>query len=181
MEELGLSVGFILTLMVFSYLIRDNLLYRIAVYSFVGLTAGFVTIITTESVLLPWFDVTFGAGDVGGVGLGLMPVVILLLLVFKASPRLGCLGNLGMAFMVGVGAAVAIAGALSGTLVPLSVATINVLPFGRRAAMLEVSERNSLSGSSGSPWDLQTSSLLGTSYSRTCDTFPFGPSRMPNP
>ena len=46
MEELGLMVGFILTLMVYSYLIRDNFLYRIAVYVFVGIAAGFVTIVT---------------------------------------------------------------------------------------------------------------------------------------
>ena len=124
MEELGLTAGFILTLMVYSYLIRDNLLYRIAVYVFVGLSAGFIAIVTVESVLIPWFDLTIGAEDVEGLGLGLIPVLVVLLLLFKSSRRLGRLGNLGMAFIIGVGAAVAIVGALAGTLLPLAFTTI---------------------------------------------------------
>jgi hypothetical protein len=125
MEELGLTVGFILTLMVYSYLIRDNLLYRIAVYVFVGIAAGFVTIVTVDSVLIPWFNLTLESNNIEGAGLGLIPVMITLLLLFKASPRLGCLSNLGMAFMIGIGAAVALVGALTGTLLPISFETMN--------------------------------------------------------
>jgi len=125
MEELGLTAGLVLTLMIYSYLIRDNLLYRIAVYLFVGLTAGLITIVTVESVLLPWFDLTFGAEDARGVGVGLIPVILLILLLFKSSRRLGRFGNLGLAVIIGVGTAVALVGALAGTLIPLSVTTIN--------------------------------------------------------
>lgn len=123
LEEIGLWAGFVLTLMVFSYLLGDNFLYRLAVYVFVGLAAGYVTIVTVESVLIPWFETTIGTGEAGGMTLGLIPVLLGTLLLLKTSSRLGRLGNLGIAVLVGVGAAVALVGALTGTLLPLSTAT----------------------------------------------------------
>ena len=127
MEEIGLWVGLILTLMVYSYIIADTFLYRLAVYIFVGLTAGYVSILTVESVLLPWFDRTIGSGDTFNVGLGFLPVLLATLLLLKNArvPWLARLGNLGIAVIVGVGAAVAVAGALTGTLIPLAELTIN--------------------------------------------------------
>ncbi len=122
-DQLGLWIGFILTLMVFSYLLGDNFLYRLAVYVFVGLTAGFVTMLTVESVLLPWMRATLLSGESGGQLLGALPLILGLLLVLKGSARFNRLGNLGMAFVVGIGAAVALVGAISGTLLPLANAT----------------------------------------------------------
>lgn len=126
-EEAGLSAGFILTLMVYSYLIRDNFLYRIAVYVFVGLAAAFTAIVTLESVIVPWLDVTVGDvdDDVMDLGIGLVPIILMLLLLFKTSPRLARFGNLGIATIIGVGAAVALVGAIAGTLLPLAAETVN--------------------------------------------------------
>lgn len=124
MEDIGLWAGFILTLMVFSYLLGDNFLYRLAVYVFVGLTAGYIAIVTVESVLLPWFDSTVLSDDPLAIGSGLLPVIVGLLLLFKSSAPLARFGNLGIAFVIGVGTAVALVGALTGTLLPLSAATI---------------------------------------------------------
>lgn len=122
-DQIGLWGGFILTLMVFSYLLGDNFLYRLAIYVFVGLTAGFVTIVTIESVLLPWFRLTVQSGDSGGLVLGIIPLAIGILLLLKGSRRFNRLGNLGLAFVVGIGTAVALVGAISGTLLPLANAT----------------------------------------------------------
>lgn len=124
-DQIGLWAGFVLTLMVFSYLLGDNALYRLAVFVFVGLAAGFTTIVTVESVILPWIYSTVLA-PTAGLGLrliGLVPLLFGLLLLLKASPRLGRLGHIALAFLTGVGAAVAIVGALTGTLLPLSAAT----------------------------------------------------------
>ena len=124
-EQIGLWAGLILSLMVFSYLLGDNFLYRLAVYIFVGLAAAFVTIVTVESVLIPWLSTTIAAPNATGGqrALGLIPLVLGLLLLFKTTPRIGRLGNLALAFIIAVGAAVAIVGALSGTLIPLMNAT----------------------------------------------------------
>ncbi|MEP7290754.1 MAG: hypothetical protein ABI835_03175 [Chloroflexota bacterium] len=122
-DQIGLWAGFVLTLMVFSYLLGDNFLYRIAIYVFVGLAAGFVTIVTVESVLLPWIRATLLGGETSGILLGAVPLVLGLLLLLKGSRRFNRLGNLGLAFVVGIGAAVALVGAISGTLLPLATAT----------------------------------------------------------
>jgi hypothetical protein len=122
-DEIGLWAGFVLTLMVFSYILGDNFLYRLAVYVFVGLAAGYIAIVTVESVLIPWFDTTIGSDDVDTYVIGLIPALLAALLLLKTSSRLGRLGNLGIAVLIGVGTAVALVGALTGTLLPLAAAT----------------------------------------------------------
>ena len=124
-EQIGLWAGFVFTLMIFSYLLGDNFLYRLAIYVFTGLSAGYITLVTVESVLLPWLHNTLlsPSGDIGARALGLVPVILGLLLLFKASPRLGRGGNIAIAFIIAVGTAVALAGAISGTLIPLARAT----------------------------------------------------------
>jgi hypothetical protein len=124
-DQIGVWAGFILTLMVFSYLLGDNFLYRLAVYVFVGLAAGYVTIVTVESVILPWVRATLYTGDIGARIVGALPLLLGLLLLFKTTRRLNRLGNLALAFIIGVGTAVALVGAISGTLLPLVGGTAN--------------------------------------------------------
>jgi hypothetical protein len=129
-ENLDLIAGWVslvLTLLVFSYLLGDNFLYRIAVHILVGVAAGYIAVVAVESVLIPWVndtlladqgtrtDATMSALRV----LGAVPFFIGALLLFKFSPRLAPLGNLALAFIIGVGVAVAIAGAVAGTVIPL--------------------------------------------------------------
>jgi len=124
-EQVGLWIGFIFTLMIFSYILGDNILYRLAVYVFVGLAAGYITVVTIESVILPWARGTVLAPEagVGGIVIGLIPFILGLLLLLKTSPRLGRTGNIAIAFIIGVGTAVALVGAISGTLLPLAMST----------------------------------------------------------
>ena len=124
-EQVGLWIGFIFTLMIFSYVLGDNILYRIAIYVFVGLAAGYITIVTVESVILPWVRGTLLSPDagIGGAILGIIPFLLGLLLLLKTSPRLGRIGNIAIAFIIGVGTAVALVGAITGTLLPLAMST----------------------------------------------------------
>lgn len=124
-EQIGLWIGFAFTLMVFSYVLGDNFLYRLAIFVFAGLAAGFITVVTVESIVLPWVNSTILAANAppGNRFLGLLPVLFAVLLLLKTSPRLGRLGNLAVGFLVGVGAAVALVGAITGTLIPLTNAT----------------------------------------------------------
>lgn len=130
-ETLDLIAGWaslVLTLLVFSYLLGDNFLYRIAVHILVGVAAGYVMIVAVESVLIPWFDDTLLAESEGRSAatmtairvLGASPLALGALLLFKASPRLAPVGNLGLAVIIGVGLAVSLVGALSGTIIPLA-------------------------------------------------------------
>ena len=46
-------VGFVLTLMVFSYIFGDNFLFRLASYLFVGVSGGYVGALVIDQVILP--------------------------------------------------------------------------------------------------------------------------------
>lgn len=124
-EQIGLWAGFVFTMMIFSYILGDNFLYRIAVYVFVGLSAGYITLVTVESVLVPWINGTVlsADADIGARIVGIIPLLLGLLLLLKSSLRLSRVGNIAVAFIIGVGTAVALVGAISGTLIPLARAT----------------------------------------------------------
>src|SRR5690606_30724709 len=111
--------------MVFSYILGDNFLYRLAVYVFVGLAAGYIVVITWESVIWPWVNGAMlrQGATLPAIITGLVPLLLGLLLLLKTAPRLGRFGHLALAFIIGVGTAVALVGAVTGTLLPLAGST----------------------------------------------------------
>jgi hypothetical protein len=117
-------VGLILTVMIFSYLIGDNPLFRIAVYLFVGVASGYAATVIVYSVLLPRLN-RFQTGDLNQLILAVIPLLLGVSLLAKFSPRISWIGSVGMAVLVGVGAAAALGGALIGTLVPQVQASID--------------------------------------------------------
>jgi hypothetical protein len=122
-------ISFLLTLMVLSYLIGDNPAFRVAVYIFIGVSAGYVSAVAWHQVLYPRLIVPFLTGNVGEVLLAIIGLVLGLLLLLKLSPRTAHLGTPSMAFMVGVAGAVAVGGAVMGTLFPQISAAINLPSF----------------------------------------------------
>jgi hypothetical protein len=116
--------GLVLTLMVFSYLLADNFLYRIAVHVLVGAAAAYVAIAAVEEVLIPWVNLTIlsdqADASAGTRALGVLPILFGVLLLLKSSTRLAPIGNLGSIFMIGVGTGVALVGAVIGTVLPLA-------------------------------------------------------------
>ncbi len=121
------GISFLLTVMVLSYLIGDNPLFRIAIYIFIGVSAGYVAAVTWHQVLRPQLIVPLLTGTLAERLLLIIPLLLGLLLLFKLSPRTASLGTPSMAFLVGVGAAVAIGGAVMGTLFPQTGAAMNAL------------------------------------------------------
>ncbi|MEP7287624.1 MAG: hypothetical protein ABI947_17865 [Chloroflexota bacterium] len=120
LERIATIAGAVLTVMVFSYLLGDNFLYRIAISIFIGASAAYVLIVALESVIIPWIQLTFDpAGTILQKVIGALPLVIGLLLLLKAVPSLSRLGNLGLVAVLGVGTALALWGAITGTLLPL--------------------------------------------------------------
>jgi hypothetical protein len=110
------AISFLLTLMVLSYLIGDNPVFRVAVYIFIGVSAGYAAAVAWNQVLYTKLIVPLLTGSLGERLLLLIPLALSILLLFKLSPRTARFGNPSMAFMVGVGAAVAIGGAIMGTI-----------------------------------------------------------------
>ena len=133
-------VGLFLTLMVLVYLFAgDNALFRIVTYTFVGIASGYVVVLLLFQVLMPRFFNVLRTTDPLTIGLGLIPFVLGLLLLFKLSPRFSAVGTLPMAALVGVGAAVAVGGAIFGTLFGQIQGTINLfrVQAGGGARLLE--------------------------------------------
>jgi hypothetical protein len=119
-------LSFLLTLMIFSYLIGDNPAFRVAVYIFVGVSAGYVAAVTWWQVLYPRVIEPLTYGGITERMLTLIPLILGALLLMKLSPRTAWLGNSSVAFLVGVGAAVAVGGAVMGTIIPQTQASFDV-------------------------------------------------------
>ncbi len=120
------SIAFLLTLFVLSYLIGDNALFRVAVYIFIGVSAGYVAAVVWQFVLEPQLIQPILAGTSAEKTRAYIALFLVALLLMKAFPPLSKLGTPSIALMVGVGAAVSIAGAVQGTLFPQISAAINV-------------------------------------------------------
>lgn len=123
-------VGFILTLLVLSYLIGDNPLFRSAVYVFVGVASGYAAVAAWHYVLLPRLFQPLASADPAQLTFVIVPLVLSLTLVTKLSPRIAWLGGFAMALMVGAGAATALSGAVIGTLIPQTRAAMDIVQPG---------------------------------------------------
>ena len=124
---LGAFTGFILTLLIFSYLLGDNGLFRFTVHLFVGVAAAYMAAVAFYSVVWPRLIQPIIVGLPVERLLALVPLGLSLLLLAKASRRFSSWGTPVMAFLVGVGAATAIGGAIFGTLFPQVQASMNLL------------------------------------------------------
>ncbi|GAH08607.1 unnamed protein product, partial [marine sediment metagenome] len=63
LDLLGAILSFGLTLTVFSFIFGDNLLFRFAIHVFVGVAAGYATVLTWYNVLLPKIVVPIISGS----------------------------------------------------------------------------------------------------------------------
>lgn len=123
LDTIGTVVAFVLTLMVYAYLIKDipffNAIYRIAVYLFIGVALGYAAVMAWHGILVPRLLLRLEEGK----WWYLVPLVFCLLLLAKARPNWSKIGHIPISFMLGVGAALAVGGGVLGTLIPQVEAT----------------------------------------------------------
>jgi len=133
LDTAGTLVAIVLTLFVFSYLLGDNVLYRLAEYLFVGVAIGYAVVIAFHNILVPKLLIplveALGAQNWSQVLMLLITLAFGLLLLTKPLKRGSWLGSLSVALLLGVGAALAIGGALLGTLLPQVNATADVMRY----------------------------------------------------
>lgn len=113
-SDISFWISLILTLAIFSYLLADNFLYRIAVSIFVGLAAAFTTIVTVQSIILPLL-----VGENSNLLVVGIAAVLAALLLLKPIRSLRPFSNLALGFLIAVGTAAAVVGTISGTIIPL--------------------------------------------------------------
>jgi hypothetical protein len=132
-DIIGTVAAALLTIMTLSYILGDNPFFRLAMYLFIGVTAGYAGSITWHNVLTPGLIDPLILQGLAGVFkpntivTALVPLLLSLMLLLKVSPDTSSYGGLPLALLVGVGAAVIVGGAITGTLVPQIVTTIDTL------------------------------------------------------
>jgi len=140
-DIIGVIVGAVVTLIIFSYLLGDNVLYRWMLALLVGSGTGYVMGVVVKVVLLDWLFAAREATALVTQVYYFVPIFLGILLLFKSFSsskllsRLSVLGNISMGYLLGTGAGVAIGGALLGTLFPQIVktsaaVTLDDLPWG---------------------------------------------------
>jgi hypothetical protein len=136
LDLVGTIVAALLTVMVLSYLAGDNAFFRLAMYLFIGVAAGYAGSIAWHNVLMPGLvDPLFAQGLTeifmpSSIVTLIIPWLLVLLLLLKVSPTTSRYGGLPVALLVGVGAAVVVGGGITGTLIPQSLAAMDTLdPF----------------------------------------------------
>lgn len=118
-DFIGLLVGLTLTLCIYSYLfIGDRVPYRLAIHILVGASAAYAVVVVVQQVFEPVYrTITENPGPADTVYL-LVPILLALFLLLRRLRAASWVGNIPLALLVGVGAAIAFLGALTGTLWP---------------------------------------------------------------
>ena len=116
-DAIGVFVSAVLTFMIFTYIFGDNLFFRLAQHILIGTVAAYSVVVAVHSVLLGRLLFPLIARTDSDWPL-IIPFVLGVMLWGKARPGTAWLGNISIGFMLGVGAALGIGGALLGTLLP---------------------------------------------------------------
>ncbi len=95
-EVISGFIGLVLTLLVFSYLIGDNPLFRFAIYLFIGVSSGYAAFAAWQYVLWPrlFSPFFFQLGNLNQLLLLAVPLFLSLSLLAKLSPRTSVDGEL---------------------------------------------------------------------------------------
>jgi hypothetical protein len=115
------GVAVLLTLLVLSRIAGDNPAFKLAQYLFIGSSLGYTFVVIYFAVLRP---AVLGLLDVGAgpaaLGVRAVPLVLGLLLLPRLTNRQNAswLANIPLGLLFGVGAALALGGAVVGTLFP---------------------------------------------------------------
>lgn len=126
-ELFWIVVSFLLTVMILSYLLGDNIFFRFAAHLFIGITAGYILLLIIYEIMLPFLIFPLANGSWIEWLWFSIPLVLILLLIVSQIKKFTWIGSLPLAYLAGLAAAVAIGGAVFGTLIPQSLAIIE--PF----------------------------------------------------
>jgi hypothetical protein len=124
-SALGVWVAALLTLAIFSFLYRDNPVYKLAEHIFIGISAGYFVALEYHNVFIPnlWNPLVAGLRQIEVHRLAfpnmllLIPFGLGILLFTRFHPRIAWLSRWSMAAMIGAYSGLAIIGALQGDLV----------------------------------------------------------------
>jgi hypothetical protein len=118
-DHLGIWIAALLTLAIYSFLYRDNPVYRFAESILIGVSVGFLLVVTFDTTIIPQalepvaasFKKSFISAQFNSVGTFLwmlIPVVLGLLMFARFVPGLTWLSRTALALYIGFGAGASI-------------------------------------------------------------------------
>jgi len=118
-ERLGIWIAAILTLAIYSFLYKDNPVYRFAESLLIGLSVGFLLVVTFETTIIPKaiepvagnFSQVFISGEFSHIGSFvwvLIPLGLGLLMFARFVPGGGWMSRVSLALYIGFGAGASI-------------------------------------------------------------------------
>ncbi len=118
-ERLGIWIAALMTLAIYSFLYKDNPIYRFAESILVGISVGYLLVTTFQTTIMPQamdplvfsFKNIFTPGESGGIGLFVMaalPIILGLLMFARFVPKFTWLSRVALAFYIGFGAGASI-------------------------------------------------------------------------
>ena len=117
------SLSFVFTLLILSYVVGDNPAFRAAVHAFVGVSTGYIAVAVFRLVIVDKMILPLVTGGMNERVFLAFPLILSLLLLGKMFAGTEWVGRPVVAFLVGVGTAAAIGGAVLGTIFPQVLAT----------------------------------------------------------
>lgn len=146
----GMLIGYLFSLILFSFLLRESFLVRLGLYLLVGVSLGYAAVLAWHDVLLPRLFRPLFTAEWGTLGAGpwasplwqLLAPALLGLLIWLAGARLMLRGQIALpgpvdrllawltplplGLMVGTGVGTALAGSIQGTLLPQALAATDL-------------------------------------------------------
>lgn len=103
--EVGTIVAGLLTLAIFSFLYRDNPVYKMAESLLIGVSIGYFLVITwTNTLMANLFQPLLGEGELALI----LPLILGLLMFGRFHGKTSALSRISIAVLIGAGAGVAI-------------------------------------------------------------------------
>jgi hypothetical protein len=121
---IGTWIAATLTIAIFSFLYRDNPLYRLAEHLYVGVSAGFWVIYTWAFDVKPMLVDRFFQSTGVEKWILIVPAVLGIIMLSRWIPKYGWLSRLPISFTVGIGAGLGITAGIQGFIMPQIQATL---------------------------------------------------------
>jgi len=127
-ELIGIWVGALLTLSIFSFLYRDNAFFKAGEHIFLGVALAYGMVYAYYQTVYPQVVQKFSGPDaVHGLDLWLEPIIPVILGIFillRVVPKLSWLSRFSFAVYVGGYAGLAVPSVIAGTLLPQITSTM---------------------------------------------------------
>ena len=121
-----------LTLFIYSFLYKDNVLYKIAESIYIGSSAAYLSVVAWYNIMMPQIiqPLFYGNPNTGERAyILIIPAILGILMLTRFSRKHGWLSRIPMSLIFGMGSGMAITGSVQGIIIPQISATIGNSPI----------------------------------------------------